>query len=207
MRCARGDEGQVVATDDVPLFPLNTVLFPGGPLPLRIFEPRYVDMVRDCLRRERPFGVLLIREGNEVGGATSTHAVGTLARIVDFNPLSDGLLGITGRGEGRFRTLEKWRQPDGLNRGCIELLPEPEPRVLPARYRHFAELLRRVLPELGSVYADIPRAFDDAGWVSCRIAEILPIDLAEKQRLLELDDPLERLDFIDPLLERVEDEN
>jgi Lon protease-like protein len=193
-----------VGQEDIPLFPLNTVLFPGGPLPLRIFEPRYVDMVRDCLRRERPFGVLLIREGSEVGGATSTFAVGTLARIVDFNALNDGLLGITGRGEGRFRVLEKWRQPDGLNRGCSEMLPAVAPCALPGRYRHLADLLRRVMPELGAVYADIPRAFDEAGWVSCRLAEILPMDLGEKQRLLELDDPLERLACIDPLLERTD---
>ncbi len=191
-----------MTTEDIPLFPLNTVLFPGGPLPLRIFETRYVDMVKDCLRRERAFGVLLIREGNEVGGAAATEALGTLARIVDFNLLEDGLLGITGRGESRFRVLEKWRQPDGLNRGCIECLPATPAQAVPRRYRHLAALLKRVLPELGEVYADIPQDFEEAGWVSCRLAEILPLDMPAKQRMLELDDPLERLAAIEPLLER-----
>lgn len=194
-----------MATEDIPLFPLNAVLFPGGPLPLRIFEPRYVDMVKDCLRRERPFGVLLIREGNEVGGAAATETLGTLARIVDFNLLEDGLLGITGRGEKRFQVREKWRQPDGLNRGCIECLPDTPPRPLPRRYRPLSELLQRVLPELGAFYADIPQDFDEAGWVSCRLAEILPLDLQAKQRLLEMDDPLQRLAVIEPLLAREAD--
>ena len=101
-----------VALEEVPLFPLNTVLFPGGPLPLRIFETRYTDMVRRCLRTESPFGVLLIREGVEAGGAAATMQLGTLARIVDFNPMPDGLLGIICRGESRFRVMERWRQAD-----------------------------------------------------------------------------------------------
>jgi Lon protease-like protein len=92
------------------------VLFPGGPLPLRIFEARYLDMISRCLKTDTPFGVLLIRDGDETGAAR-THTVGTLARIVDWYQGSDGLLGVTAAGEQRFRLLDVGIQPDGLNAG------------------------------------------------------------------------------------------
>lgn len=194
--------GDVMATLDIPLFPLSTVLFPGGPLPLRIFETRYVDMIRSCLRADTPFGVLLIREGAEAGGTAATFDVGTCARIVDFNPMPDGLLGIICRGETRFRVLEKWRQGDGLNRGRIESIAAPPKTPVPERFRHLGDLLRRVLPELGSLYATVARDFDDADWVSCRLAEILPLEQREKQGLLELEDPVERLARLDPHIQQ-----
>jgi uncharacterized protein len=196
-----------MASDDIPLFPLSTVLFPGGPLPLRIFETRYVDMVRSCLRGGSPFGVLLIKEGAEVGGTAATFEVGTLARIVDFNPMPDGLLGIICRGETRFRLLKKWRQSDGLNLGRIELIAAPPPTRVPERLHHLGELLRRVLPELGTLYASIPRDFEDADWVSCRLAEILPLEQREKQLLLELEDPLDRLERLDPHIQPASDDD
>ena len=109
----------------VPLFPLSTVLFPGGPLPLRIFEARYLDMIGRCMKDESPFGVVLIREGAEVGQA-ETHDIGTLARIVDWYQGSDGLLGVTAVGEDRFQLLSTRKQADGLNIGAIEdIAPEP----------------------------------------------------------------------------------
>lgn len=196
-----------MASQDIPLFPLSTVLFPGGPLPLRIFETRYVDMVRSCLRGGTPFGVLLIREGAEVGGTAATFEVGTLARIVDFNPMPDGLLGIICRGEARFRLLSKWRQSDGLNLGRIEPIAPPPPTRVPERLRHLGDLLRRVLPELGTLYASIPRDFEDAEWVSCRLAEILPLEQRDKQQLLELEDPVQRLERLDPHIQQAADDD
>jgi Lon protease-like protein len=97
-----------------PLFPLNTVLFPDGPLPLRIFEPRYLDMISGCMKQDKPFGVLLIKDGHEAGPAT-THSVGTLARVTDWYQGSDGLLGITAIGTERFRLQSVEQQSDGLN--------------------------------------------------------------------------------------------
>jgi len=185
----------------LPLFPLNTVLFPGGPLPLRIFETRYTDMVRRCMREGSSFGVVLIRAGGEVGAVAQTADIGTTARIVDFHQLPDGLLGLACRGERKFRILRRLRQSDGLNLGEVEWLAA-EPLVsLPAEYEHLAELLRKVLPELGDTYAHIPQAFDDAGWVAARLLEILPLGAADKQACLELDDPLVRLQQIAPLIQ------
>lgn len=184
------------------MFPLNTVLFPGGPLPLRIFEPRYVDMVKDCVRSDAPFGVLLIREGGETGGAT-THDVGTLARITDWYLGSDGLLGVTAVGERRFRLISSEREDNGLNMGEIDVLPD-EPFVpMPDEYRSMAQILSSVLDDLGRLYEALDRRFDDAGWVTSRFVEILPLELEQKQLCLEQNDPLGRLEIVHALLKVV----
>jgi Lon protease-like protein len=184
--------------NSIAIFPLNIVLFPDGPLPLRIFETRYVDMVRRCMRETHAFGVVLIREGNEVGPA-ETFDVGTLAKIVDFHQLSDGLLGLSCVGQKRFRIRTRSRQADGLNLAEVDWLA-PEPRVaVPARHARLASLLKNVLPQLGEVYTDIDMRLNDAAWVGHRLAEILPIPLPDKQACLELDDPIQRLDVLEPL--------
>jgi Lon protease-like protein len=189
-----------------PLFPLNTVLFPGGPLPLRIFETRYVDMVRHCMRERCPFGVVLIQAGSEVGkGANEASAIGTTARIVDFNALPDGLLGITCIGERKFTVSKHWQKDDGLHVGEVEFALPEEPIDLPGEYHHLGELLRKVLPELGDLYATVPKHFSDASWVGCRLAEILPIALSEKQYCLELADPIARLARLNPLIRKADE--
>jgi Lon protease-like protein len=183
----------------IPLFPLNTVLFPWGPLPLRIFEPRYIDMVGRCMKETTPFGVLLIREGHEAGPAT-VHEVGTLAEISDWYQGSDGLLGITAVGGQRFRLVSSERQSDGLNIGEIEPVP-PEPDMpLPAAYARMLPLLEHVLDDLGKLYESLERRYDDAVWVSYRLMEILPIDLEEKQESLASSDTLGRLRRIEQFL-------
>jgi uncharacterized protein len=184
--------------NSIALFPLNIVLFPDGPLPLRIFETRYVDMVRRCMRETQSFGVVLIREGNEVGPA-ETFDVGTMAKIVDFHQLSDGLLGLSCVGQQRFRIRTRSRQADGLNLAEVDRLAECPAVAVPARHARLPELLKSVLPQLGEVYTDIEMRLDDAAWVGHRLAEILPIPLAAKQQCLELDDPIQRLDILSPL--------
>jgi uncharacterized protein len=186
------------APQSIALFPLNVVLFPEGPLPLRIFETRYVDMVSRCMREDQRFGVALIREGSEVGPA-DTFDVGTMAKIVDFHQLSDGFLGLSCVGEQRFRILSRSRQADGLNLAGIESLAREAKTAVPERHARLAELLRTVLPQLGEVYAGIEMHLDDAVWVGHRLAEILPIAAAEKQFCLELNDPIQRLDVLSPL--------
>ncbi|HMH89174.1 MAG TPA: LON peptidase substrate-binding domain-containing protein [Steroidobacteraceae bacterium] len=182
----------------IALFPLNIVLFPGGPLPLRIFETRYVDMVRSCMRGDQRFGVALIREGGEVGPA-ETFDVGTMAKIIDFHQLSDGFLGLSCIGEQRFRIVGRSRQADGLNLAQIDSMAAEPKIAVPERHARLAELLKTVLPELGEVYAGIEMHLDDAAWVGHRLAEILPIAATEKQFCLELEDPIERLDVLSPL--------
>jgi Lon protease-like protein len=185
------NESSVIA-----LFPLHTVLFPGGPLPLRIFETRYTDMVRRCMREQQPFGVLLIQEGDEAGDVATTATVGCTARIADFHTLHDGFLGISCVGVQKFRVLRVWRASDGLNMGEISWLPADRELALPERYSHLADTVRRALEDLSEHYEHVERKFDDAAWIGARLTELLPIELADKQALLELDDPIERLDTL-----------
>ncbi len=187
----------------VPLFPLNVVLFPGGPLPLRIFESRYIDMISERMRSDGPFGVLLIHEGKEAGGAASTWDIGTLATITDFYQGSDGLLGVTAIGGQRFRLLAAERAADGLNIGTIELIDD-EPEVpMPDEYQPLADILDGVLDDLGKLYESLPRRLDSAGWVANRFLEILPIRLEEKQQLLDDNDALARLALVREVLNNV----
>ncbi len=185
----------------LPLFPLASVLFPGGPLALRIFEPRYVDMVGRCMRSSTGFGVVLLVEGREAGrGAMTTAAIGTEAGIVDFNRLDDGLLGLTCIGRERVRILRAWRQEDGLNLAEVEDLPADPPAAVPAACAHLPEALRRLYPELEPIYTWVAPRWEDAGWIGNRLAELAPLDACVKQTLLEFEDPLERLNYLAPMI-------
>ena len=180
----------------ISLFPLHTVLFPGGPLPLRIFETRYTDMVRRCMREQQPFGVVLIQEGDEDGPVATTATVGCSARIADFYTLQDGLLGISCVGERKFRVERVWRAADGLNMAEVTWLAEEAELPLPAEFARLGNTVRRALAELAEHYEHVDRKFDDAAWVGARLAELLPLPASDKQALLELDDPVARLDAL-----------
>lgn len=194
-----------MTTLTVPLFPLQTVLFPGGPLPLRIFEQRYLRMVSECLKEDQPFGVVLLAEGSEVGEGqgSSLMMTGTMARIVDWYQGADGLLGITAMGTDKFRLLSCERGPDGLNQGKIEIISPEASQDIPEEYRRWPEILRAVIDELGKLYETADRHYDDASWLSFRFAEILPIGIELRQQCLEMDDPVERLKFLRPLLRQM----
>jgi len=181
-------------TTDVPLFPLDTVLFPGGEIALRIFEPRYLDMVRDCTRGDSPFGVCLILDGAEVGEPATPAAVGTLARIVDFSTTPDGLLGIRAQGTGRFRLARSRVRDNGLAHGEVEPWPDEARVEVPVEFQLLATILERLLEKIGGTHANAARAnFDDASWVGFRLAELLPLENRERQMLLQTADPIERL--------------
>jgi Lon protease-like protein len=188
---------------ELPLFPLNTVLFPQGPLSLRIFEPRYVDMIGRCMRESTPFGVVAIRSGGEVGAVEVTAELGTTARVVDFSQLPDGLLGIMCEGDRKFRLLRRWQRPDGLHLGEIEYVPAEQSLEIPEEHQHLAELLSKVLPELGEPYASLPTKLTDASWVGCRLAEILPLSLEDRLGLLDTEEPLVRLERVGQLMRKV----
>lgn len=185
----------------LPLFPLNTVLFPGGPLPLRIFEPRYLDMISRCLKDDTGIGVCLIREGSEVGAAAMTYDIGTLSRITYWHRRPDGLLGVTVRGEQRFRILRRQVAPDQLIVAEVELLPEVAATALPPDYAPMARLLERIMTQLDAPFTTLPRHYDEADWVLGRLVELLPLDLAQKQYLLQLDDTGQRLERLRGVLQ------
>jgi Lon protease-like protein len=181
-------------TTTLPLFPLKTVLFPGGTLGLRVFEPRYLDMIASCLRGMNRFGVVAIRQGEEVGPAT-TYDVGTTAEIVDWHQGSGGLLAVMAVGRERFRIGTVDRQTDGLYVAAVELLPPEPPQPLPADYAPLAALLRRVL-DARPTSRIVETAYDDAVWTAARLVEVLSLELALKQSLLEAPDALTRLERV-----------
>lgn len=186
-----------MTSDRIALFPLRTVLFPQGVLPLRIFETRYVDMVRRCLRENTGFGVVLIREGAEVGGVAAVEEVGTLGRIVDFGAQPDGLLRIVAHGERRFRLLAREQQRDGLHLGDVEWLDESTAKTGTADFPELLLLLERALAELGDAYPCGPLHLDDALWVSSQLGQVMPFPAEFRQQMLEMDDPRARLALLD----------
>jgi hypothetical protein len=151
------------------------------------------------MKDDLPFGVLLIKEGNE-GGHATTHDVGTLARISDFYQGSDGLLGITATGEQRFRLISGERQSDGLNIGEVELIDHEVSVPLPDEFQALPHILENVMDDLGRLYEAQSRRFDDAVWVTYRFLEILPIDLEQKQLSLESSDTTARLNLVGEVL-------
>ncbi len=178
----------------IALFPLNTVLFPDGLLPLRIFETRYIDMIRECLRGGGGgFVVLSIREGIETSADVRFSMLGTRAEVIDWEQRPDGLLGILACGRERVRVVDHERRPDGLLVGRVEAVDEWPSLELPLEYASLAGLLERLLDQLGAPWSHLERKIGDSAWVAGRLTELLPLDLDIKQKLLEEDDPLERL--------------
>jgi hypothetical protein len=175
------------------------VLFPGGRLPLRIFEQRYMEMAKACLKNESPFGVCLIREGAEVGAAATPAPVGTLARIVAWDMPQLGVLHVTAHGERRFRILERRVQGDGLALASIEILPEEADSLVPENLARCVGLLERVIEQHPALFEREHR-LDSCTWVSSRLAELLPLPLDAKQALLELDDGRARLERLNALV-------
>lgn len=184
---------------DVPLFPLNAVLFPGGRLPLRIFEQRYMDMAKACLKDGSPFGVCLIVQGKEVGEPAIPAEVGTLARLGEWDMPQLGMLHVVARGERRFRILERQVSSNGLVRAAIELLPEDTDGTLPGEATTCGRLLERIIEQQPSLL-ETPHRLDSASWVSSRLAELLPLPLPAKQELLELSDARARLERLNALI-------
>ena len=175
------------------------MLFPGGRLPLRIFEQRYMEMAKVCLKDGTPFGVCLIREGKEVGEPAIPAEVGCLTRIAEWDMPQLGLLQIVARGESRFRVRERRVQADGLVRAEVEMLPEETDATVPETGERLIKLLERVI-EQHPTLLERPYRLDSCAWVSARLAELLPIPLEAKQALLELGDGRARLEQLSNLI-------
>ena len=188
---------------EIPLFPLRTVLFPDGILPLRIFEQRYLSMVRECASNGSGFGVALILEGEETDSPVQPAEIGTVARIIDWYTLEDGLLGVSAVGTTRFMLQRMRRRGDGLLLGTVSFLPDAAPSPVPEAYSLLSQVLGRLMEQYGEHYPSFTtERLDDSVWVGYRLAELLPLELTEKQRLLELSDPFDRLQKLLEILPR-----
>lgn len=178
----------------LPIFPLGSVLFPGGSLSLRVFEQRYMEMAKACLKDGAPFGIALIRSGEEVGTTAEPETIGTVARIVEWDMPHLGILQIKVRGENRFRLDGKSVTRSGLIIGELTRIPDDLhvdcPELPPC-----AAFLRKVLTQTSSGHL-MPAHFEDANWVSFRITELLPFNNAVKQKMLELTDARMRLEIL-----------
>ncbi|MEO7068298.1 MAG: LON peptidase substrate-binding domain-containing protein [Rhodanobacter sp.] len=188
---------------EMPLFPLAAVLYPGGQLLVRVFEPRYLDLVRECTRHQSLFGVCMILQGHETGEPAIPAAIGTTARITDFHAGEAGLLSVQAEGGQRFRVARSRARADGLLRGHVELW-DAEPTVeVPVEFALLQSILERLIETMAPHWRLAPRSqYDDASWVGFRLAELLPLDTHEQQRLLELTDPLQRLAELRDILPR-----
>jgi Lon protease-like protein len=180
----------------LPLFPLQTVLFPGGLLPLRVFEARYMDMVTRCLREDSVFGVNLIAEGKEVGRPAAPHRTGTSARIARCDADDAGILHVEVVGERRFRIERTEVGANGLLSGEVEWLAEAPKLPVPEDCTMLIAVLQAIMKDLGEQNFPPPQRFDDADWVGMRLAGVLPIPLRARQALLELELPIDRLQII-----------
>lgn len=185
----------------LPLFPLSMTLFPGGRLPLQVFETRYLDMVKDCMKMESGFVIVSIRQGHEVGEAPDVYDVGTYAEIIDWNTLPNGLLGITIEGKYRVKLSDFSENKQHLMQATTENIEHEQSVLIPEKYTHFIDILKSIKnnPVVQSLNININ--YRCAFEVSARLTELLPFDVEDKQSLLELQDPIERLARLQALLD------
>lgn len=187
-----------------PLFPLNSVIFPDGVLPLRIFESRYLDMVKECSRNQSEFVICLIKDGREVGNAAKHQDVGTSCRIIDWETLPDGLLGVTVQGQSRVQIKTTQVQANQLIIADVEYLIEDDDEALPDQFDEWANLISVLIKELGEPFSLQSQHLHSAHWVAARLTEYLPFELKQKQRILEIDHPLVRLENLRDVLMDIE---
>lgn len=188
-----------MSNPDYPLFPLNTVVFPDGVIPLRIFEPRYLDLVAMCMKGSMGFGICAARPANS-SHFSRPHAVGTLVEIVDFDRLDDGHLGITVEGRRRFNVVSTRQADNGLWWGTVEYIREDQDSDCPAEFDTLKQVAAALLEQAGSPWNERSADYDSARWLSARLTELLPFDAATKHTLLATNDPVERLRQIQPLV-------
>ena len=182
-------------SSSLPLFPLKTVLVPGASLALRVFEPRYLDLVRECGRNGSTFGVCLLLDGEEAGIAASTAAVGTEAAIEDFGTGDDGLLALHVRGRRRFQARRTRVRDNGLVVATVDWRDADADDELRPEHAVLGQVLRHILEQVGGEHAQAAATrLDDAAWVGWRLVELLPLSDRQRQALLQQDDPHERLD-------------
>lgn len=188
----------------LPLFPLNSIIFPGGVLPLRIFEPRYLDMVKDCVRDQSEFVICLIKDGIETSSSAKFQQIGTACRIIDWETLPDGLLGITAQGVSRVKISSTESQSNQLLTGEVIYLKESDDESLPSKYDEWAHLISVIIQELGKPFNEQNQNLESAQWVGARLTEYLPFELEQKQRILEMDHPIIRLEHLYDVLKDIE---
>ncbi len=193
MNDSNDDNETISLIRKLPLFPLKSILFPQGALALKVFEPRYLDMLTQCEKAGNGFGICLIRHGSEVGTAPEIYTVGTLVEITFWERRKDGLLGISVQGEQKFKVLNHVVQANELILADVELISHEAEEILPEQYQSMVSVLKKIFAALQHPYITLPKKYDDASWVGSRLSELLPLSMQKQQLLLELNEPMSRL--------------
>jgi hypothetical protein len=186
----------------LPLFPLNTVVFPGGRLPLKVFEQRYLDMIKQAIADNTPFGICAIREGTETGTPAVPYPIGTCVRVTDWDMPQPGILHIETQAQERFVIRSVHTEPSGLLIGAVEGVSSESAAAIPDELELAVEILRHIIDEYGDVHFPLPHDLGNAAWVSHRLSEVLPLKLSIKQNLLEMNDSVMRLRILTEFLRK-----
>lgn len=188
----------------LPIFPLKLVIFPDGILPLRIFEPRYLKMVRDCAQNQQEFVVSSLDENETLNLSPQSSHIATACQIVDFETMPDGLLGITAKGTRRVIIQNPEQQANELLVATTQAIAEESDQSLPDSFLEWSQIIPLIMQKMGGPYASQESKLDSAHWVAARMTEYLPFDLVHKQRILEIDYPLIRLEYLKDILQEAE---
>ena len=192
----------ILKQSTLPLFPLNTIVFPGGKLPLRIFEQRYLDMIKQAIANDTPFGICAIQEGAETGTPAIPYEVGTVMRVTDWDMPETGILQIETIALDRFVIRSTHAEPDGLLMGKVESVSIEPAIPVPDDLELSVEILRHIISEYGDAHFPEPHELGNAVWVGYRLSEVLPLTLSIKQSLLEMNDSVTRLRILTEFLKK-----
>ena len=189
--------------NQIPMFPLKSIVLPGGLFPLRIFERRYINMVKNCLKNETGFCITLVRAESDNGYITNIYNYGCYVKIIDWNQLEDGLLGITVEGIKKVHVLESSLDEDNLLQGSIEDIEVEKEYMLPQKYLSLSKFYKKIYPNIKDFISFKKERYADATWVSYRLTECLPLDSSTKNKLIALDNAFDRLDKLNEIVNRL----
>ncbi len=187
----------------IPLFPLQSIVLPGGLFPLRIFERRYLDMVRDCIKNNTDFCIVLIRNNSKEEYITDVYNYGCLVKITDWNQLDDGLLGITVEGINKVKILDRGLEKTNLLTGTIEDIEIEKEYMIPQKHLLLSRFYKKIYPGIKHVISFKKERYADASWVGFRLIECLPLDSSTKNKLIAMDHAIERLNVLDKIIQKI----
>ena len=187
----------------IPLFPLQSIVLPGGLFPLRIFERRYLDMVRDCIKNNTDFCIALIRDNSKEEYITDVYNYGCLVKITDWNQLDDGLLGITVEGTNKVKIYDRNLEKNNLLTGMIEDIETEKEYMIPQKYLLLSRFYKKIYPGIKHVISFKKERYADASWIGFRLIECLPLDSSTKNKLIAMDHAIERLDMLYEIVQKI----
>ena len=189
--------------DNIPIFPLKSIVLPGGLFPLRIFERRYIDMITECMKEEEGFCIALTKTEEPNLYVTDIYEYGSFVKITDWSQLNDGLLGITVEGKNIVKILKSNLNDSGLLNGTIEYLESEKEYMIPQKYLILSKFYRKIYPGIKNFIDFKEEKYADASWIGFRLTECLPLDLSTKVSLMSIDNAIDRLEMINTIIHKL----